>query len=99
MYFVVFFPNIRKNCIVPSSWINEININWQKFVNNGLNSNQMFSVFYSANAEALDKNGAPNPNFVPTFSNEIKEFPEEGCYFGKILKYFGKLNVCAHTRC
>lgn len=90
MYFVVFFENIRKYYIVPSCWIKEIDSNWQKFINNGVNSNQLFAVFYSTCPEAMDANGVPNSKFVPKFSDEIKEFPQEGCYFAKILKYFGK---------
>lgn len=92
MYFVVFIHENRKYFIVPSSWIKEIDSNWQKFINNGVNTNQVFTVFYSESRDAMDEHGKPNSDYAAKFSDEMKKFPEEGCYFANILKYFGKFS-------
>lgn len=89
MFFVVFIQEAREYFIIPSNWIKEIEVNWKKFINNGLNTNQIYTVFYSRSTDAVDDCGKPNPDFAPMFCNEIKKFPEDGCYFAKIAKYFG----------
>lgn len=90
MYFVVFIHVSKEYHIIPSTWVDEINTNWQKFVNNGLNSNQKYTFFYSERQDALNDKGEPNIDYVPNFTREIRLFPEEGCYYGNIVKYFGK---------
>lgn len=88
MYFVVFIRGAREHCIVPSTWIKEIDSNWEKFVNKGVNTNQLFTIFYSDVRDAVDGQGKPNPEYAPIFSVELKIFPEEGCYSANILKFF-----------
>lgn len=90
MYFVVFIHASKQYHIIPSTWIQEIDANWQKFVNNGLNSNQKYTFFYSECQGALNGDGEPNMDYAPNFTNENRVFPEEGCYYGNILKYFGE---------
>lgn len=90
MYFVVFIRALKQYQIIPTTWVQEIDANWQKFVNNGLNSNQEYTFFYSEQHGAFSDEGKPNIDYVPNFTNEIRLFPEEGCYYGNILKFFGK---------
>lgn len=75
------------------TWVQEIDANWKKFVNYGLNSNQKYTFFYSERHGAHIDGGKPNCDYVPNFTNEIRSFPEEGCYYGKILKFFG-MYIC-----
>lgn len=90
MYFVVLIIDSGVKHIIPYTWVKEIGANWQKFVNQGLNKNQKYTVFYSENAGAFDEQNRPNVNYKLNFTNELKMFPEEGCYYGKLLKFYSK---------
>lgn len=81
-------PKVR--VIIPKKWIQEIDENWEKFVNNSINRNQTFVVYYSEEGDAMDPNGIPNINFVPDFSfvSEV-DFPRTGCYLAKLIRYKG----------
>lgn len=92
MYFVVFIYKSNKHHVIPYSWVQEIKSNLEKFINKGLNSSQIFTFFYSEREGAIDENGRPNVNYPAIFTNNTTVFPEEGCYYGKISKYFG--NIC-----
>lgn len=70
----------------------------QKFINKGLNSNQVHRVFYTENPFAYmngqasnQADGEPISNYENlNFSLNADNFPDEGCYKGKLLKFFGK---------
>lgn len=63
-------------------WIKNISQHIEKFLNNGLNRNQIFTIFWTKCAEAKDENGLPNPKFKPKFYPTGNEFPEEGIFDG-----------------
>lgn len=85
MFFGVFFLQPSVHVIIPKTWIQGIDDHWEKFVNFSLNHNQTFRCFYSQELNALDVQGQPNVNFVPNFELDLAEFPNEGCYFGKLI--------------
>lgn len=90
MYFVVFIFDSGSHHIIPTTWVKDMEENWQKFINRGLNSSQKFTVYFSNRDEAMIHD-QPDMNYEPVFTNEAKVFPQEGCYYAKILKYFGKI--------
>lgn len=98
MFFVVFLTNIEVNVVVPIEWVYNLNDQWQKFINSGLNSNQLHRVFYTENSCAYMNNqasnqadGEPIPNYENLdFTLNADSFPDEGCYCGKLIKFFGK---------
>lgn len=90
MYFIVFFEAINKNVVLPANWIMEIENHMEKFLNYGINSNQVFRCFYPANKEAFDENGCPKSEFQPDFDLLLRDnFDEDGCFFGKVKKCRG----------
>lgn len=60
MYYVAFFIDLKKNFIVPKQWIQNIKSHKEKFYNNGVNSNQVFTCFYTNHPDAFDEDGLPN---------------------------------------
>lgn len=85
MYFAVFLLRPSIHVIIPKTWIEGIDDHWEKFVNHSLNHNQIFRCFYSKEPNALDTEKRPNVNFVPKFELDATEFPNEGCYLGKLV--------------
>lgn len=77
--------------IVPITWIEDIDSHWEKFVNESINRNQRFKVFYSQEADATDDFGWPDLSYVPNFTVAIDpQFPATGCYKAKLVAYKGK---------
>lgn len=59
-------------------------------MNQGVNSNQIFRVFWTDDPAAFLENGLPNPNFEPNvFASENGDFPKEGWYKSQIIKFRG----------
>lgn len=78
----------KKNVIVPINWIKGAEDQWDKFVNYGVNSNQKFICFFTMAHDSMDENGKPYIDYPPNFQASMQiDFPEEGCYFAKILKF------------
>lgn len=90
MFFVVFLSEVKKLVVVPKEWINESEKNWEKFVNNGLNSSQKFKCFYSEGENAILPDGKPNSDYPPSFERKSDEFPNEGWYTAKLVMFKGK---------
>lgn len=85
MFFVVFFLAAQVHRVVPRTWIYDISKHVEKFINNGLNRNQKFSVFYTDSNDAFDENDIPKLNFVPDFTANDRNarqniFPNHGVY-------------------
>lgn len=81
-YFVVFLRELRKNVVLPSTWIKDIDKHYAKFINNSLNRSQLYLCYYTTNDEAhID--GRPNENFQADFNSEY-------CFHGKLKRYYGK---------
>lgn len=94
MYFVVYFIDARESRVVPVKWIKDILNHIEKFINNGLNRNQEFSVFWTNRLDAYNENGLPKPfmtNFNPTAFKPT--FPAEGIYGGYLRGFRSKL-IC-----
>lgn len=90
MFYIVFLVEPKINVVIPKTWIMDIEENWEKFVNKGLNSTQKFLCFWSEEKHA-QIDGKPNQNFKPQFNNDVNHvFPSEGCYLGKLVHFKSK---------
>lgn len=86
MYFIVRLKRAHQRLIVPHSWILDINKHVEKFMNNGLNKNQTFVVFWTGNSAAFDENDVPRAEFKPKLNgNRAAQFPDEGLYDCNIM--------------
>lgn len=90
MYFVVFLPPLKKRVIIPAKWIFDVGEQLEKFINNGLNSNQWFLCYYSSKPEVFYDNHEPNENYIPDFTidsimdvNAGEDF--DGVFFGLLV--------------
>lgn len=82
MYFVVYSIRFQEYFVVSKDWINDLS--WEKCVNNSINRNQEYLVYYS--------NMRLNEEIVPNFHTERAEnFLGNGTYICKLRKYFGKV--------
>lgn len=91
MYFVIYLSTLNKRVIIPTEWINDVGNHLEKFINNGLNKNQLFLCYYTTKAAAFigDK---PDKNYVPDFKldlvtkiNDNGEF--DGCFIGQLVHF------------
>lgn len=89
MYFVVYLLNPSVHVVIPKTWIQGIDSHWEKFINNSLNRNQTFLCFYSEERNSKDEQGYPDVNFAANFDIGMGIFPNEGCYFGRLIAYKG----------
>lgn len=92
MYFIVFLIAPKKNVVIPYTWIFGVNQHIEKFMNNGVNSNQEFLAFYTNNNAAFDDNGIPRDdyqaNFQASFSEVLPTKPStDGLYRCYIRKF------------
>lgn len=90
MFYVVYLQNPQVNVVIPIEWVHQHEIQWQKFVNFGLNTNQMHRVFYTEDPRAYNENGEPQPHYDTNFDEEAEFFPDEGFYKARMVKFFGK---------
>lgn len=88
MYYVAYLLQPHKNIVVPVSWVYHNEKQWQKFVNMGLNTNQTHRIFYTKNSAAWKDNDEPIGSYAPDFILDALQFPDEGCYEGKLVKFF-----------
>lgn len=101
MFFVAFLLNPEVNVVVPVEWVYKIGEQWRKFINRGLNTNQVHRVFYTENPSAYmndqasnQVDGEPIANYENLdFGLDADTFPDEGCYKGNLIKYFGKYSI------
>lgn len=89
-YFVVYLNILKRNVILPASWIQNIDIHYEKFINNGLNSSQTYRCFHTTNEDAFIE-GRPDGEYHVDFSLRLIEEGNlenyEGCFLGKIKKF------------
>lgn len=91
MYFVVFILQPRLNIVVPYTWISGVELHLQTFINNGINSNRNFYVFWTNKPEAFDQHGNPRVGYAPNRLADISNnFPSEGWYQCRIRRFHGK---------
>lgn len=95
MYYVAYLQRFEQNIVVPVNWIMNYQTQWEKFVNRGLNQTQKHRIFYTEDPSAYDENGA-RLDFQPNFTLDANEFPDGGCYEGKLVKFFSKFHSRFH---
>lgn len=98
MYFIVFLVKDRKTIIVPKNWIKNIDEQIEKFINNGLNSNQRMLCFWTDDVAAFE-NGKPKHDFLLDPKYGLAEsFPATGWHICKIKRakgnFFIYLMIC-----
>lgn len=91
MYFVVRLEILKKNVVLPSAWINEIDKHFEKFVNKSLNCSQKFVCYYTTNETAFD-NGRPKCEIMPDLSADLvteinPDGSYDGCFLGKLQHF------------
>lgn len=89
-YYVVYFRAVRKNYILPGSWIQNIENHAEKFLNYGMNTTQSFLCFYTSNPQAFEENKCPKSDWPVNFSLKNRDsLQSDGCFIGKLLKCSG----------
>lgn len=91
MYFIVYLEKLNKNVILPSNWIKNIDLHFEKFINRSINRSQAQLCYYTTNAEAFEADNCPRKEWPASFVNmahdPIDSQPFDGCFFG-FLQYF-----------
>lgn len=92
MYFIVFLVKPRENVVVPHTWIKDMDLYIEGFMNHSVNSNRKFKVFWSVKPEASDAKGIPLASYKRFTLNErvypnVHRFPNEGVYDGQIRRF------------
>lgn len=81
MYFVVYILENSAFAIIPQNWIRDFSQHHEKFLNNGINSSQVFICYWNEQKEAR------NANLEPNFNLPLgEEFPSTGNYLCKLIK-------------
>lgn len=89
----MFITKVRRRYVAPYNWIENLKDHLEKFINRGLNRNQIFTVFWTDNPDAFDENNVPRQSYQPNFAaSSHRKFPREGLYDCKLVyvrcKYF-----------
>lgn len=95
-FFVVYLKELRKNVILPSTWIKEVDQHFEKFMNNSINGNQLFACYFTNNPAAFNNNGSPKHDFSTKFDLPPCDFVgvvAQGTFGGKIKKVKSKLKL------
>lgn len=95
MYFIVYLEKLRKNVILPTTWIKDIDDHMEKFFNYGLNTVQQFKCFYTKNEMAFEPiNGLPFSSYPANFDLPLNNLVvDEGCYTGQLKRFKSKYNT------
>lgn len=90
----MYITQARCNVVVPHSWLNDIDSHIENLINNGVNSNRKFKVFWSEKPAALDADGIPLASYKPvTLSAHRYKYPEEGWYECQIRRFKSEFNI------
>lgn len=90
MYFIVYLLESGTFEVIPENWIRDMEPQREKFLNNGLNRNQMHVCFWTNGTAARNQNGVIRLNFSPDFNVRFGNiFPTDGCYLCLIVKAKG----------
>lgn len=80
----------NERIVVPLHWIKSVVTQYPKYLNYGLNRNQIILVYYSHDAIEAIEQGEPAHNFQPNFSLDSQtSFSIHGCYKARPCKCFG----------
>lgn len=83
MHFACILKNAKKVLVVPSKWVHKLNV--VELINNGLNTQQIYLVFFSTNEEVeADFNAPILADYVDDVNATYEVF---------ILRFFGKLST------
>lgn len=92
-YYVVYFRELKQIFVLPGSWIQDIEIHAEKFLNYGMNTTQSFLCFYTTNPQAFENNKCPKTDWPVNFNLKISHSLEsDSCFIGKLLKYSGNFS-------
>lgn len=90
-FIVAYFTRIKINRIVPVKWIEDVESHLEKFWNGGLNSAQIFTCYFTNNADAFDIFGVPISCFEPNFDVPFRDDSNaDGRFTIKLKAYRGK---------
>lgn len=89
MYLVISIENTLT--IIPENWLQDINIVKQHYLNFGaLAIKRTHTCFWTNKPSARNSDGSISHNYAPNFNATFhNEFPNEGCYFCKIIQARG----------
>lgn len=91
MFFITKILPSKTVVVIPDKWVFDIEEQWERLVNSGINPREKFVGFYSE--EQFDDEGRPNELYIPDWENVLskkQQFPECGCYYLNILHSEGK---------
>lgn len=92
MYFVVYIPKSEDFAVIPENWIRDIETQREKFLNKGLNRNQIQVCFWTNGTSARNPNGVIHLDFAPNFNVGFgNNFPADGNYLCLLVKAKGKI--------
>lgn len=94
MYFVVYLKSLKKNVVLPATWICDIGNHFEKFMNRSINSSQWFLCYYTTNNAAF-VDGCPKKDFSPDFDSPVigeinANDSFDGCFYGKLKQFIRK---------
>lgn len=91
MYFVVFIENLKRNVVLPASWVKDVASHFEKFMNKSINCSQKQLCYYTSNPDAFGENDCPKSDWEPRFDTMVAEVKDDdsfdGC-FTCLLKQF-----------
>lgn len=94
MYFVVFLKVLKKNIIVPKTWIKDLKKHKEKFMDLGLNGNQTYECFYTNDPEAFDEHDMPIKTYPPNFDLPFRrDLNGAGRFKVQLKKYRSKYKL------
>lgn len=76
--------------VIPDQWLYDSQNQKEKFLNYGINSNQLHVCFWTNEPRARDPNGIISENYAPDFNAPYTStFPSVGCYLCQVVKAKG----------
>lgn len=89
-YYIVYLIKPQKYAVIPFHWLRDGDSSiLEKFVNNGLNSNQTHLCYYSRRVGAV-QDAAHVPNFNVNVSSQFPCNDDDACYRCFVLKFKGE---------
>lgn len=93
MYFIVYLEKLNKNVVLPTTWIKDIELHFEKFINRSINRSQLQLCYYTTNTEAFEANSRPRKewpaSFVEMVQDPIDGQPFDGCFYGFLQHFKG----------
>lgn len=97
-FVLAYFTKFQVNRVIPITWIKDVDMHLEKFLNAGLNSAQIHTCFYTSNPNAFDAMGMPKIGFEPNFDAPFRaNLDGDGRFAIKLKVYRG--NAYLNTPC